>query len=180
MRSLVARRILPFWPVSPSPQIKDSEWRDTHKGATEEALNELCRTPLPLIGGITHPHPHDSNALKDLIKSKMRMMKLQFPMTWQQTQNVVYRAGPCRGCDAGVLIDGQLVQGKYDGRRLPIHPDFQGNRPDKILLYCKFCRTDDHPIKIARKERLIADRELEESLMGSCVKKVVEASPTTV
>ena len=165
-RSLVARIILQFWPVPPSSDTSLNVWRDTHPGATESAIDALCKKSIPLIGELRHPREHDVTILKESIVAQMQLHNFTFPMTWKQTQRVVFKTGPCRGCGAGVLVDGQWVQGKYDGKRLPIKPDFK-SKHGKQLKTCRFCTTAEHPIKLERKRRRKEDnKELERTLMG--------------
>ena len=102
---------MPFWGVPPSPNVSFSEWRDTHKGCSEKAIDSLCAKPIVLEGSCTHPRPHDPKALKQSIVDKMSAMGITFPMAWEQMVRVVFAAGPCTGCSAGILLDGQFVQG---------------------------------------------------------------------
>lgn len=158
--------MLSFWPVPPSPETTPNEWWSTHKGATKEAIDALCTTPIAIIGGHAHPRPHNGPLLKEKILTQMRLQGFSFPMSWEQTQKVVYMSGPCKGCGAGILVDGQFCQGKYDGKRLPIIPDFSGKRR-KNLKICRFCASTNHPIKLERKRRRDDAKELENTLMGT-------------
>lgn len=57
---------------------------------------------------------------------------MHFPLSWRQVQKLIYKAGPCDGCGAGILLDGQIAQGKYDRQRLPFAPDFESKQTKKI------------------------------------------------
>ena len=103
-------------------------------------------------------------------------------MTWQQTKSVVFSQGPCKGCGAGIVLDGQISQGQYDGRRVAIIPDFHSDRKKKNenCVYCKFCRDPNHPIKQARKRRRDENRQIEEAMMGVSTTSVPTATSAPV
>ena len=57
----------------------------------------------------------------------------------------------------GILLDGQVSQGKYDGSRLPFAPDFTARQRKQnetgLNASCHFCR-DTHPdVRITRKRQ---------------------------
>ena len=168
----MGRRVLPFWKPSPTPQTKNSDWRDNHKGGTADVIKELCRKPLPLVGNMKHPRPHSPNELNMLIKEKMMIEGFVFPMTWVQTQKAVFKEGPCKDCDAGILLDGQICQGKYDGKRIDINVNFNDKlTAGKVVTRCNFCRDSQHPMKQERKSRRQEKRRLEMTLLGASADK---------
>ena len=161
-REVIGRFILPFWGLSPTPATSFSQWRDKHDGGTTEAIDALCKQPLPLIGDTTHPNPHDSRTLRRLIDSAMEARHMDFPLSWQQLQKLIYKAGPCDGCGAGILLDGQVAQGKYDRQRLPFAPNFESKqaKKEKENTTCHFCCDPNHPIRLRRKRRREDTRDM--------------------
>ena len=54
----------------------------------EEAIEALCKQPLPLLGAVSHPNPHNPAKLKALIVKEMQKRHLTFPLSWNQIENV--------------------------------------------------------------------------------------------
>ena len=181
-REVPGRFILPFWGLPPTPDVLFSQWRVKHDGCTTQAIDALCKQPLPLIGGATHPKPHDSRYLRRLIDSAMEDRQMHFPLSWRQVQKLIYKAGPCDGCGAGILLDGQIAQGKYDRQRLPFAPDFESKqtKKNKINATCHFCRDRNHPLRIKRKRRREKTRDVFDTLTCQVGLSAVPTNPPPV
>lgn len=165
-REVPGRFTLPFWGLPPTPATSFSQWRDKHEGGTTEAIDALCKQPLPLVGDTAHPNPHDSTTLRGLIDSAMEALNMKFPLSWQEIKQLIYLAGPCDGCGAGILLDGQVCQGKYDRQRLPFAPNFESKqtKKNKKNATCHFCRDPNHPIRLRRKRRRDDTRDVFDTL----------------
>ena len=181
-REVPGRFILPFWGLPPTPKTSFSQWRNKYEGGTTEVIDALCKQPLPLVGGVAHPNPHDARTLRRLIDSAMEEQQMQFPLSWQQVQKLIYKAGPCDGCGAGILLDGQVAQGKYDRQRLPFAPDFESKqtKKNKLNATCHFCNDRNHPLRLRRKRRREETHDVFDTMTCQVGLSAVPANPPPV